>query len=102
MLLNEVFEGDSVTCYFDSSNVLACKYDVSKKLLAVIFAKGWQYVYIDVLPYHFQRFKVSKSQGNGLKEHIINNYVSSKVETKISDESLKQIKETIKQLLLQK
>lgn len=94
---NQVSDGIFV-CYYDSSNILASKYIYAEKKLAVIFSKGQQYVYLDVLPYHYQRFKVSKSQGVGLKEFIIKNYKSEKVSLNLDKDALLQISEEISNL----
>lgn len=94
---NQVLDGVFVS-YYDSSNILLSKYIYAEKKLAVIFSKGQQYVYLDVLPYHYQRFKVSKSQGVGLKEFIIKNYKSEKASLKLDQETLTQISEEISNL----
>ena len=98
MILKEEVLEESVICYFDSSNILCVKYNVRDRKMAVIFGDGRQYVYEGVIPYHFQRFKVSKSTGGGLKEHIVKNYAGSKVEKKLESEKLQEIKEFIESL----
>lgn len=98
MLLLEEQINESVISYYDSSNILASKYIPSERKLAVIFAKGHQYVYENVLPYHYQRFKIASSQGKSLKEHIINNYSGIKAEYKLDGEMINQIKEKIEML----
>lgn len=98
MLLLEEQTTEAVIGYYDSSNVLASKYIPSERKLAVIFAKGHQYVYENVLPYHYQRFKMGSSQGQSLKQHIINNYTGTKAAIKLSEEMLSQIKEKIEAL----
>jgi hypothetical protein len=98
MLLLEEQSDNAVIGYYDSSNVIASKYIPSEKKLAVIFAKGHQYVYENVLPYHYQRFKLAPSQGKSLTEHIINNYAGTKAQLKLSEDLLSQIKEKIQAL----
>lgn len=88
MLLFEENQGNSFIAYYDSSNVIASKYDPEKKLLAVIFIKGNQYVYEGVIPYHYARFKTAKSQGKALKAHISNNYPYIKGQQKVEVEPL--------------
>jgi hypothetical protein len=82
MLLLEEKGEDYRICYFNSTNILSCKYVESKKLLAIIFFDGRQYVYENVPNYHYQRFKIAKSQGKTLKEFLHNNYKYTKYETK--------------------
>lgn len=98
MVLKEEVLEESVVCYFDSSNILCVKYNIQERKMAVIFGDGRQYVYEGVIPYHFQRFKLSKSTGVGLKEHIVKNYVGSKVEKKLENEKLFEIKQFIESL----
>lgn len=98
MLLLEEQQDNSYVAYYDSSNILMSKYVPTTKKLAIIFAKGHQYLYEDVIPYHYQRFKIAQSQGKSLKEHIINNYVGSKTPLNLSSEQIEQIKEQIQQI----
>lgn len=70
MLLKENKTENSHTCYFDSSNILACKYRKDTKQLAIIFKGGTQYIYENVTSYTYQRFKVAKSQGIALNKFI--------------------------------
>jgi hypothetical protein len=74
MLLLEEKDENSHLCYFDSSNILACKYRRDNNQLAIIFKGGTQYVYEGVVPYIFQRFKVAKSQGKEFNSLIRNQY----------------------------
>lgn len=95
MLLNEQKNENSHTCYFDSSNVLACKYRRDTNQLAVIFKGGTQYIYDNIIPYTYQRFKVAKSQGVALNKFIRNKFPCTKVAEEID---LTEIYATIKQL----
>lgn len=74
MLLLENKEDNSHLCYFDSTNILACKYRRDTKQLAIIFKGGTQYVYEGIVPYIFQRFKAAKSQGKEFNSLIKNKY----------------------------
>lgn len=90
MLLTEEKQNDAYISYYDSSNILASKYIAEKRLLAVIFIKGNQYVYENVLPYHYARFKTAKSQGKALSLYISKNYSYIKGEQKVDVEPLLQ------------
>lgn len=79
MLLAEHKEEDTHTCYFDSSNILACKYKRGTKQLAIIFKGGTQYLYENIVPYTFQRFKVANSQGREFNTLIKGKYQYAKV-----------------------
>lgn len=96
MLLQEEKNEYHHICYFDSSNILCCKYKRDTKQLAVIFKSGTQYVYENVTIYTFQRFKVSKSQGKGLNKHIKGKFDYSKVEGKIDTKPLLEIIDKLK------
>ena len=98
LLKEEEIENGVFVSYYDSSNVWASKYIYSEKKLAIIFSKGQQYIYDNVLPYHYQRFKVAKSQGVSLREHILKNYSHVRVEDKLDGEMMQQISETISKL----
>jgi hypothetical protein len=97
MLLSEQKQGDAFIAYYDSSNVIASKYNPKKKLLAVIFIKGGQYVYEGVIAYHYARFKQAKSQGKALNQYISKNYTYIKGEQKVDVapllEQIKKIKQ---------
>lgn len=87
---------DTQECYFDSSNVFACKYNTETRKLAIIFTKGHQYLYEGVLPYHYQRFINSVSTAFGLRTYIAANYTGSKISNILSAETMAALKEQIK------
>lgn len=95
MLLSEEKTDDTHICYFDSSNVLACKYKRDTKQLAIVFKGGTQYLYENVVPYTFQRFKVAKSQGIGFNRFIKGEFPYAKVAENLD---LTEILQTIKEL----
>jgi hypothetical protein len=78
LLLEEKIENTS-TCYFDSSNVLACKYLSESSEMLIIFKGGTQYLYSDVSNYTFQRLKVAQSQGEVFNRLIKNKFKCEKV-----------------------
>lgn len=94
MLLKEEKTENNHTCYFDSSNILACRYKRDTSQLAIIFKGGTQYLYEGVAPYNFQRFKVAKSQGVAFNERIKKNFTTTKV---AEDLDLTEILVTIKE-----
>ena len=79
MLLQENKNGGISTCYFDSSNVLACRYKFDTSQLAIIFKGGTQYLYEKVSNYTFQRFKIAESQGVAFNRFIKSKFDYSKV-----------------------
>lgn len=95
MLLSEEKIDNSHLCYFDSSNILACKYRRDTKQLAIIFKGGTQYLYENIVPYTFQRFKVANSQGKEFNTLIKNKFNYVKVAENLD---LTQILETIEKL----
>lgn len=102
MLLNEQQNGNDFIAFYDSSNILMSKYIYDQRKLAVIFAKGQQYVYEGVIPYHYQRFKTSQSQGKGLKDFITANYKAIKAEGRLDGEILEGIKKQVEDLKKQR
>lgn len=96
MLLQETKDTDTHVCYFDSSNILACKFKRSTKQLAIIFKGGTQYLYEGITPYTFQRFKVAQSQGKALNQHIKNKFSYQKVAEKMDLEVIYQIIDELK------
>ena len=96
MLLSEEKTEDSHLCYFDSSNVIACKYKRDTNQLAVIFKGGTQYLYENIAPYTFQRFKVAESQGVALNRFLKNKFPCAKVAQEIDLTEILQIIEELK------
>lgn len=88
MLLFEEEQDGAYIAYYDSSNVIASKYVPEKKLLAVIFIKGGQYVYEGVIIHHYAMFKKATSQGKALRQYIQPNYEYIKGEQKVDVEPL--------------
>ena len=91
------FKGDDfIECLYDSSNVLASKYDVGKRKLAVIFGSGQQYVYENVSVEDYGKFESSESQGAAIHKYI-KKYKSEKadqtVDVSIIKEQIEKIKE---------
>jgi len=102
MLLLEQSQENDLISFYDSSNILMSKYIVESRTLLVLFSKGHQYVYEGVLPYHYQRFKVSASQGKGLSAYIIPNYKGVKTNVILDQDQIKEIKKQIDDLRQQK
>ena len=98
MVLNEQQNENIFIAYYDSSNILMSKYIYDEKKLAIIFAKGHQYIYENVLPYHYQRFKVSESQGKALKEFIAANYKGFKADVLLDKDVLDGVKKEIEDM----
>jgi hypothetical protein len=91
------FKGDGfIECLYDSSNVLASKYDVGKRKLAVIFGSGQQYVYENVSVEDYQKFESDDSQGSAIHKYIKkykNQKADENVDVSIIKEQIEKIKE---------
>ena len=70
MVLNKHEENGSIENLYDSSNILASKYDIRGKKLAIIFNSGRQYLYHDVSRNDYDVFEGAKSQGKILHSTI--------------------------------
>lgn len=70
MLLKRVEKGNIVKSIYDSSNILASKYDKTTKELTITFKRGAQYKYIGVSSSDYMRFETAESQGAILNSHI--------------------------------
>lgn len=98
LLAEEISEDKNIyVSYYDSSNILCSKYIYHEKKLAIIFSKGHQYVYEDVLPFHYQSFKIAKSQAVGLKQ-FLSKYKYQKSELVLDSEMIAQISKKITEL----
>lgn len=96
MLLLEQKVDECHVCYFDSSNIIACKYKRETNQLAIIFNGGTQYVYEKIIPYTFQRFKVAESQGTAFNRFIKNKFDFQKVVENMDLTEFKGIIESLK------
>lgn len=70
MLLKRVEKESLVKAIYDSSNILASKYDKKTKDLTITFKRGAQYKYIGVSAADYMRFETAESQGAVLNSHI--------------------------------
>lgn len=98
MLLLEQSQENVFISFYDSSNILMSKYIFDSRTLLVLFSKGHQYLYENVLPYHYQRFKTSVSQGKALKTHIIANYKGIKTNVVLDVDQINEIKKQIEEI----
>lgn len=70
MVLNKHEENGTIENLYDSSNILASKYDTNSKKLAIIFSNGRQYLYHDVNRSDYDIFESAESQGKMLHSTI--------------------------------
>ena len=70
MILNRHIDKESIESLYDSSNILASKYVVVTKKLAIIFKGGRQYLYHDVNKKDYNVFEQAESQGKILNSVI--------------------------------
>ena len=79
MLLNKHVDKESIENIYESSNILASRYNTISQKLAIIFKGGRQYLYHDVKRTDYNAFESANSQGKVLNSKI-KNYKSDKIE----------------------
>jgi hypothetical protein len=94
MVVSKQIQGPIIESLYDSSNVIASKYNIESKKLVIIFGKGGQYLYENVEFSDFTKFDSSDSQGKSLNE-FIKKYKAQK----FPDIDVSSIKEDIKRLI---
>jgi predicted house-cleaning noncanonical NTP pyrophosphatase (MazG superfamily) len=70
MILNRFVNEGTIENIYDSTNVLASKYDSNKRKLAIIFGSGQQYVYHEVTTEDYKKFEEDDSQGKAIHKYI--------------------------------
>ena len=78
MLVNKYVDGNTIENLYDSSNIVASKFNTVTKKLAIIFKNGYQYLYHDVKDNDYLIFEGSDSQGKSLNSNL-KNYKYEKV-----------------------
>lgn len=71
-------EEGKISSLYDSSNILASKYDPETKKMVIIFGNGGQFLYENVTINTFNQFQNSKSQGSTFHS-IIKGHHSTKL-----------------------
>ena len=79
MLLNKHIDKESIENLYESSNILASRYNTISQKLAIIFKGGRQYLYHDVKRTDYNEFESASSQGKVLNSKI-KNYNSDKID----------------------
>lgn len=95
MIVNKYINEGVIENLYDSTNVMASKYDSNQKKLAVIFGSGLQYVYHGVTLEDYQKFEDSDSQGSAIHKYI-KKYKSEKSPDKVDVNIIKEQIEEIK------
>ena len=80
MILNRHLDKESIESLYDSSNILASRYNTISKKLAIIFKGGRQYLYHDVNKKDYSVFEQAESQGK-----ILNSVIKKHKFEKISE-----------------
>jgi len=97
MVLNNHEENGAIENLYDSSNILASKYNIVSKKLAIIFSSGRQYLYHDVTRSDYDLFEGAESQGKMLHS-VIKKYKAEKmndvVETSLIIEQISNLKQS--------
>ena len=70
MILHTFEQDGKIENLYDSSNVLASKYDKIQRKLAIIFGSGHQYLYHDVMIEDYEKFASDDSQGKAIHKYI--------------------------------
>lgn len=79
MLLDSVEDQEgNISSLYDSTNVIASKYNPKNRKFVIIFNNGGQYLYEDVTKNTFDDFQKSKSQGSAVHS-IIKKHHSKKI-----------------------
>jgi hypothetical protein len=96
MILNKFEQDGKIENIYDSTNVLASKYDINQRKLAVIFGSGAQYLYHDVTLEDYKKFERDESQGKAIHKYI-KKYKSEKagdeVDVSVIQEQIQKLKE---------
>ena len=79
MILNKHEQDGSIENLYESSNIIASKYDINSRKLAIIFKTGRQYLYHDVKKEDYKTFEGAESQGKILHT-VIKKYKTERVE----------------------
>ena len=79
MILNRHIDKESIESLYDSTNILASRYNTISKKLAIIFKGGRQYLYHDVNKKDYDVFEQSESQGKVLNS-VIKKYKFDRIE----------------------
>jgi hypothetical protein len=95
MIVNKHVEGGFIEVLYESSNVLASKYDQTNKKLAVIYGSGQQYLYHNVTLEDYNKFESADSQGSAIHKYI-KKYKSEKSENIVDVLPIKEQIEFIK------
>lgn len=93
MLIKRIEKENIVEAFYNSSNILASKWDKGKGSLIITFKRGAQYVYHDVKPTDYVRFEIDESQGVIFNSHIKPNYRFDKLNDINPDEVINRIEE---------
>ena len=95
MILNTFEQDGKIENIYDSTNVLASKYDKTKRKLAVIFGSGHQYLYHDVTLEDYRKFESDDSQGKAIHKYI-KKYKNEKAEQLVDVSIIQEQVEKIK------
>lgn len=96
MLLNKTEKDGIVTAQYDSSNILASKWN--GKDLTVIFKHGASYTYNDVTKTDYTRFELAESQG-ALLNAKIKSYSFTKNDAVDANQIIKEIEDSKREKL---
>ena len=78
MILNKHESEGSIENLYNSSNIVASKYNIGSRKLAIIFNTGRQYLYHDVKKEDYDLFEGAPSQGKMLHS-VIKKYKTERV-----------------------
>lgn len=70
MILEKIEKNGLIEVLYESSNIVASKYNKSDKSLSIIFKHGGNYVYSNVPETDYFRFETAESQGKVLNSNI--------------------------------
>ena len=107
MLIKRNETNNIVECLFDSSNVIASKYDKTTQELIVTYKAGTQYKYKGVKSTDYSRFELADSQGKEINSRIrlypnekLGNVDLAKLINEIQENKPKELSQEEKQLIV--
>ena len=77
----EKIEGKMINVKISSTSLKAASYDTLKENLRVTFTNGTSYEYKSVPSPLFTKFRMAKSQGKFLNQHIVKQFSTRKVKS---------------------
>lgn len=82
-IVKRIEKDNEIIVTYDSSNILASKFNTSNNELIITFKEGRQYLYENVSKTDYTRFELAESQGKVFSSHI-KNYKNERIEDSLT------------------